>query len=84
MSDADRAIWRLDLRPFVGSCTAIDIEPEMLRAAQAAGLSFSVTAPAMSGERRAEFEAELQAVLEPFAANGVVEEEVVAKATVFG
>ena len=56
----------------------------MLRAAQAAGLSFSVTAPAMSGERRAEFEAELQAVLEPFAANGVVEEEVVAKATVFG
>jgi ubiquinone/menaquinone biosynthesis C-methylase UbiE len=48
------------------------------------GLSFSVTSPAVLGERRGEFEAEMRAALEPFSSGGVVEEEVMAKATVFG
>jgi hypothetical protein len=47
-------------------------------------LSFSTTSPAVIGERRTQFEAELKAALAPFAQDGVVEEEVVAKATVFG
>jgi SAM-dependent methyltransferase len=47
------------------------------------GLSFSITSPAVLGPRRAEFEAEIRAVLEPFAVDGVVEEEVMAKAMVF-
>ncbi|MGA8027658.1 MAG: class I SAM-dependent methyltransferase [Bryobacteraceae bacterium] len=47
-------------------------------------LSFSITSPAVLGERRPQFEAELRAALEPFARSGEIEEEVVAKATVFG
>ncbi len=47
-------------------------------------LSFSITSPAVVGERRPQFEAELRAALEPFAENGAMEEGVIAKATVFG
>ncbi len=47
-------------------------------------LSFSITSPAVLGERRPQFEAEMRAALEPYAQGGELEEEVVAKAAVFG
>jgi SAM-dependent methyltransferase len=47
-------------------------------------LSFSITSPAVLGERRPQFEAALKDALEPFAVDGTVEEEVVALATIFG
>jgi ubiquinone/menaquinone biosynthesis C-methylase UbiE len=46
-------------------------------------LSRSITSPAVLGERRAAFEAEIRATLEPFAQNGVLEEQIVARATIF-
>jgi hypothetical protein len=36
------------------------------------------------GKRQAEFEAELRAVLEPFSQDGVLEEEIVARAAIIG
>jgi SAM-dependent methyltransferase len=50
----------------------------------ARALSFSITSPAILGERRSQFEAKMAEALEPFAVDGIVEEEVVAKATLFG
>lgn len=47
-------------------------------------LSKSSTSPAVLGERRAAFEAEIAAVLEPFAQDGVLREEIVARAWIFG
>jgi len=46
-------------------------------------LSFSVTSPAVLGDRRVEFEEKVRASLEPFAPDGSIEEEVNALATVF-
>jgi SAM-dependent methyltransferase len=46
-------------------------------------LSKSNTSPALLGERRAAFEAEIKAVLEPFAQHGVLHEEILAQALVF-
>jgi ubiquinone/menaquinone biosynthesis C-methylase UbiE len=46
-------------------------------------LSKSNTSPEVLGERRAEFEAEITAVLEPFAQDGVLREEIVARASIF-
>jgi len=46
-------------------------------------LSKSNTSPAVLGERRAKFEAEITAVLEPFAQDGVLQEEIVARAAIF-
>jgi ubiquinone/menaquinone biosynthesis C-methylase UbiE len=46
-------------------------------------LSMSSTAPAILGERRGEFEAEIRGTLEPFARDGVVEENFVCVATLF-
>ncbi len=50
--------------------------PELLRRA----VSFSATSPAMLGEKRPRFEAEVAAAVEPFAQDGVLEEELVASA----
>lgn len=47
-------------------------------------LSFSTTSPAVVGDRRPQFEAKLREVLEPFAVDGVIEEQLVSKVTVFG
>lgn len=47
-------------------------------------LSFSITSSAVLGERRPQFEDGLKAAIEPFATNGTMEEEVIAKATIFG
>ena len=46
-------------------------------------LSKSNTSPEVLGERRPTFEAEITAVLKPFARDGVLEERIVAYATVF-
>jgi len=47
-------------------------------------LSKSNTSPAVLGERRAEFEAALASALEPFAQNGILQEEIVARGSIFG
>ena len=47
-------------------------------------LSFSITSPAVLGPLRPQFETEMRAALEPFARDGALEEEVVARAAVFG
>ena len=47
-------------------------------------LSFSSSSPGLLGERRPQFEAAIEKAIEPFAVNGLLEEEVVAKATIFG
>ncbi|HEX4228720.1 MAG TPA: class I SAM-dependent methyltransferase [Bryobacteraceae bacterium] len=47
-------------------------------------LSFSTSSPAVLGERRPQFEAALREALAPFAAQGALEEELVAKAAIFG
>jgi SAM-dependent methyltransferase len=46
-------------------------------------LSFSVTSPAVLGDRRTEFESELRTALDPFANNGALQEEIEAKAIIF-
>lgn len=46
-------------------------------------LSKSNTSPAVLGNRRVEFEADIRRVLEPFARNGILQEEIVSRATVF-
>jgi hypothetical protein len=47
-------------------------------------LSKSNTSPAVLGERRAAFEAEITAVLEPFAQHRILQEQIVANASIFG
>jgi hypothetical protein len=47
-------------------------------------LSKSCTCPSVVGKRQAEFEADLRVVLEPFSQDGVLEEEIVARAAIFG
>jgi hypothetical protein len=47
-------------------------------------LSKSNTSPSVLGGRQTEFEAELRAVLDPFSQDGVLTEEIVARAAVFG
>lgn len=56
----------------------ITVDELILRA-----LSFSTTSPAVIGEKRPQFEAELKLALEPFASNGQIEEKLKVKATVF-
>lgn len=46
-------------------------------------LSKSNTSPEVLGGRREEFEAKIKAAVEPFAQNGVLQEEIVSRATVF-
>jgi SAM-dependent methyltransferase len=47
-------------------------------------LSKSNKSPSVVGRRQAEFEAELRAALKPFSQDGVLEEEIVARAAIFG
>jgi hypothetical protein len=47
-------------------------------------LSKSNTSPSVVGRRQAKFEAELRAVLKPFSQDGVLKEEIVARAAIFG
>ncbi len=47
-------------------------------------VSFSITSPAVLGERRPQFEAAIEAAVAPFANDGAVEEELAVSAMVFG
>ncbi len=47
-------------------------------------VSFSITSPAVLGERRPQFEAAIEAAVAPFANGGAVEEELAVTAMVFG
>jgi SAM-dependent methyltransferase len=47
-------------------------------------LSKSNTSPSVVGKRQAGFEAAIRAVLEPFSQDGVLEEEIVSRAAIFG
>ncbi len=47
------------------------------------GLSFSMTSPAALGDRRTQFEMAIEEALTPFAKDGTLEEQLVARATVF-
>jgi SAM-dependent methyltransferase len=47
------------------------------------GLSFSTNSPASLGDRRPQFESEVEAAVMPFATNGLLEEELFVKANVF-
>ncbi|MGA7414941.1 MAG: class I SAM-dependent methyltransferase [Bryobacteraceae bacterium] len=54
--------------------------PELISRA----VSFSITSPAVLGDRQPRYEAEIQAAVEPFASAGVVDEELAVTATIFG
>ncbi len=90
--DFDESRYKLDLdRWFAGSrfrrleemrvlhCHRISVS-ELIRRA----ISFSITSPAILGDRRPQFEAEIEAAVAPFANAGAVEEELAVTATVFG
>lgn len=75
---------------FAGSCfEKIDVitvaERRDVTLAELIGraLSKSNTSPAALGSRREEFEAQIEAAVEPFARNGVLQEEIVSRASVF-
>jgi hypothetical protein len=91
-ADQDRSRYKIDADEWFAASRFRKIDeiavehrhrisiPELIGRA----LSFSVTSPAVLGERRAQYEGEMKEALEPFAIGGTVEEEVVAKATVLG
>jgi len=84
--------YRLDCKTwFAGSCfselaTSSVTESRRVTIVDLVGraLSKSNTSPAALGERRATFEAEITAVLEPFAQHGFLQEQIVASASIFG
>jgi hypothetical protein len=92
VSEADKEIrYRLDPRGwFTGArFEQIDVlevaETREVPIADLVGraLSKSNTSPANLGDRRSAFEAEITAALEPFAHRGVLQEQIVARATIF-
>ena len=89
--DPDERRYRLDGKTwFANSCfaeiasvSATKRRPVAVQELVGRALSKSNTSPARLGERRAAFEAAIAAVLQPFARNGVLEEQIVARASVF-
>jgi SAM-dependent methyltransferase len=87
----DRKRHRLDAKEwFSGSCFSELAAASVTESRQVTiadlvsrALSKSNTSPAILGERRAAFEREITAVLEPFAQHGL-EEQIVANASIFG
>ncbi len=88
----DRERYRLKPQEWFSGSRFEEIDQVSVRQAQKVGvegligraLSKSNTSPDTLGKRRSEFERELRAVLQPFAQNGVVEEEILAHAVIFG
>jgi SAM-dependent methyltransferase len=84
--------YRVDAKTwFAGSCfsevgTASVTERRQVSITDLVGraLSRSNTSPAILGERRAAFEAEIIATLEPFAQDGILQEEILGRALIFG
>ena len=91
-SDSDESRYKVDLDEWFAPSRFRRAQEIAVRHTQripvsgliARALSFSITSPANLGERRSQFEAKIAEALEPFAVDGIIEEEVVAKATVFG
>jgi ubiquinone/menaquinone biosynthesis C-methylase UbiE len=91
-SDTGRKRYRLEAKEwFAGSCfrqlaTASVTESRQVTIADLVGraLSKSNTSPAILGEHRARFEAEITAALEPFAQHGILQEQIVASASIIG
>jgi ubiquinone/menaquinone biosynthesis C-methylase UbiE len=91
-SDRDRKRYRLEAKEwFAGSyfselATTSVTESRQVTIADlvSRALSKSNTSPAVLGERRVAFEAEISAVLEPFAQQGILQEQIVASASIFG
>ena len=91
-SDTDRKRYRLEAKEwFAGSsfselATTSVTESRQVTIADlvSRALSKSNTSPAILGEKRAAFEAEITAVLEPFAEHGILQEQIVASASIFG
>ncbi len=91
-SDPDESRYRVDMDQWFASSRFRKLDeiavkhrqrvtiPELIGRA----LSFSITSPAVLGDRRPQFEEEMRAVFEPFAQAGVLEEEVVVIATILG
>jgi ubiquinone/menaquinone biosynthesis C-methylase UbiE len=76
---------------FAGSCFKVVGETSVAERRQVTiadligrALSKSNTSPEILGEGQARFEAEIAAALEPFVRNGVLVEQIVARATMFG
>lgn len=92
LSDTDRKRYRIEAKEwFVGSpfrelANTSVTESRQVSIAELVGraLSRSNTSPEILGEQRASFEAEIRAVLEPFAQHGVLQEQIVASASIFG
>jgi ubiquinone/menaquinone biosynthesis C-methylase UbiE len=91
-SATDRKRYRLEAREwFAASCfselaTTTVTESRQVTIADlvSRALSKSNTSPAVLGNRRARFEAEITAVLEPFAQHGILQEQIAASASIFG
>ncbi len=90
--DPERKRYQLDGKEwFAGSCFGELATTSVSESRQATigdlinrALSKSNTSPAFLGARRARFEAEMTVVLEPFAKHGILQEQIVAHASIFG
>lgn len=91
-SDPDRKRYRIESKEWFAGSRFGELDRISVTHAQhvtiadliGRALSKSNTSPAVLGERRAEFEAEIRAALEPFSQDGVLQEEIVSHAAIFG
>jgi Methyltransferase domain len=91
-SETDRRRYQIDFNAwFAGSRfrlidKLIVTERHQLSAADLIGRAYSrsTTSPAVIGNRRASFEAEVLAAMRPFEQNGILHEEISAHAAIFG
>ncbi len=90
-SDPDESRYRPDLTRWfaasrfrqVDEISAVETHTIAIPDLVGRGLSFSVTSPAVLGERRAQFEKAIEDAMKPLAKDGLIEEELLATATVF-
>ncbi len=68
----------------MGEISVTEIRPVTVADLIGRALSRSNTSPAVVAEGRGQFEKEIEAVLKPFARDGVLEEQIVARASIFG
>ena len=90
-SDTDQGRYQVDARAWFASSQFTEVsvisvaECRHVTIAELIGraLSRSTTSPAILGKRRAAFEADVTAALKPFVEQGVLREQIVARASVF-
>jgi hypothetical protein len=87
---AEKQYWHEYETWFAGSCFSQLATTSVTESRQVTivdlvnrALSKSNTSPAVLGEQRVAFEAEISAVLEPFAQHGILQEQIVANASIF-